>query len=167
MTLERKIPLILQILIFLLPVNIYVIGDWIGTGVQFLFFRYQQTSMGNGFILLNREIYFVFSGILKGRSAFSSVVYVVGVALIIIATILIVSDYIRKEPGFLKQTAIINGIAAAVFIGSVFLQYGIFLNGASGIDVPFGVPIILIIAFWQYRLASAPPAEAETNADPA
>ena len=164
MTSEKKIPLILQILIFLIPVNIYVIGDWLGTGIQFLFFRYQQTNLGNGFILLNREIYFVFSGILKGRSAFSTIFFTAGVACIIIATVLILYGYMQEEPGY-RKSAIINCAAALAFVIAVFLQYGIFLHGPSGIDIPFGIPIILIIAIWQYRLSSAFTAESETAAD--
>ena len=42
-----KISLLLQCLVFLIPVNIYVIGDWLGTGVQWVLFRYQQTYLGN------------------------------------------------------------------------------------------------------------------------
>ena len=31
---KYKISLLLQCLVFLIPINIYVIGDWLGTGVQ-------------------------------------------------------------------------------------------------------------------------------------
>jgi hypothetical protein len=64
------IPSIPQILLFLIPLNIYIIGDWMGSGVQTLFFRYLQTNSGNSFIPLNREMALVFKGLISGiRSA--------------------------------------------------------------------------------------------------
>lgn len=158
---------ILQILLYLSPMNIYLIGDRMGSGIQWLFFRYHQTSIGNGFILLNREIVFVTSGVLIGRSAIATLIDVIGVGLIVVATLLIAMDYLNDKSAYLKWAAMINFAGAIVLLISALFQYGITLQGLSGIDIPFGVPIILIIAFWQYRLASAPPTEAETNADPA
>ncbi len=46
-----KLSLIFQCLIFLIPLNIYMWGDWILVSVQWAFFRYMQTPYGNSLIL--------------------------------------------------------------------------------------------------------------------
>ena len=63
---KYKISLLLQCLVFLIPINIYVIGDWLGTGVQWALFRYQQTYMGDSLILVTRGITLVLDGTIGG-----------------------------------------------------------------------------------------------------
>jgi hypothetical protein len=149
-----KIPLILQAVLFLIPLNIYVIGDWIGTGIQTMFFRYQETEAGNGFILLNREIGFVLNGIITGRSAISLVISFVGIALLVIATVLMIYAYTKKNPAFVRYASFLNIGGGILFAISVFIMYGLFLNGPAGIAIPFGIPVLFIIGYWQYRLAA-------------
>lgn len=149
--LKFKIPLILQCLLFIIPLNIYVIGDFLGSGIQTLFFRYHQTNVGNGFIFLHREIGFVLSGTLTGKSVYASVVWCMGVALICIATLVLISAFVRKEPLFIRCSALLNAGGAVLFTIAVIIQYGILLNGPAGIALPFGIPVILGVAYWQYR----------------
>ncbi|MGD0081321.1 MAG: hypothetical protein ABSB80_11830 [Methanoregula sp.] len=150
MTPRFRIPLILQIFLFLVPMNIYVIGDGIGSGIQWLLFRYTSTSMGNGFIFLSREIGFVGSGILSGRSALSTGIWALAAAIIVIATILAIYAYLVGEPSYIRFSAILNFSTAVLLILAIVLQYGISLNGPSGISVPLGIPVILIVAIVQY-----------------
>jgi hypothetical protein len=146
-----KIPSILQLLLFLIPLNIYVIGDWMGSGIQALFFRYNQTNIGNSLIFLNREIYFITNGIVSGKSAFASGIWCVGVALICIATILVIYAYVRDDSKYVRYCAFINIGGALLFTLSLFIQYGITLNGPSGFTIPVGIPVILCVAYFQYR----------------
>ena len=146
-----KIPLILQILIFLIPLNIYVIGDWMGSGIQGLFFRYHQTNIGNSLIVLNREIGFVLNGTITGKSAYASVIWCIGVAFICLATLMIIYAYLRKEPLFIKHSTFLNAGGALLFLLSVIIQYGIFLHGPTGIAIPLGIPVILGVAYMQYQ----------------
>jgi hypothetical protein len=154
---------LLQLLIFLIPLNIYVIGDWMGSGIQTLFFRYVQTYIGNSLIFLNREIYFVTSGIMTGKSALASVLWVIGVALICIATVMIIYAYIREKPAFIRYCAFLNTGGAILFTLAILIQYGITLNGPAGIAIPFGIPVILGVAYYQYRLAMNEMADGEDD----
>jgi hypothetical protein len=153
MNAKSKIPLILQIFIFLIPMNVYVIGDGIGTGIQWLFFRYHVTNSGNSIVFLHREIGFVVSGLLTGKSAIASVLWAAGAILVIAATILVIYSLVKTDPAVLKKTAFINIAAAILFLLSVFVQYGILFHGPAGIAIPFGIPVLLIIAWWQYRIS--------------
>jgi len=146
-----RIPLILQCLIFLIPLNIYVIGDWMGSGIQALFFRYQQTNIGNSLIFLNREMGFVLNGILTGKTAYASVLWCVGVALICIAMLVIVYTYLQEEQYLIRYAAFLNAGGALLFTLAVIIQYGIFLNGPAGIAIPIGIPVLLGVAYWQYH----------------
>ena len=73
-----KISLLLQCLVFLISINIYVIGDWLGMGVQWALFRDQQTYLGNSLILVTREITYVLNGTISGRSAISLILWAIG-----------------------------------------------------------------------------------------
>jgi len=153
MSLRFKVPLILQIAVFLIPMNIYVIGDWLGAGIQWVFFRYINAQDKSSIILLNREIGLIVSGTLTGKSAFASILWTAGVILLVAATILIVYGTIETDPDVIKKGAFVNLGGAVLFLFSVFLQYGIFLNGPAGIAIPFGIPVIVVIAYWQYRVS--------------
>ena len=100
-----KISLVLQCLVFLIPINIYVIGDWLGTGVQWALFRYQQTYLGDSLILVTRYITFVLNGTISGRSAISVILWGVGGLLFIIATILVILANTSKDSSLIKRAA--------------------------------------------------------------
>ena len=75
---KYKISLLLQCLVFLIPINIYVIGDWLGTGVQWALFRYQQTYLGDSLILVTRGITLVLNGTIGGMGGISLVLWAIG-----------------------------------------------------------------------------------------
>jgi hypothetical protein len=160
-----KIPLILQALLFLIPLNIYVIGDWMGSGIHTLFFRYMQTLMGNSLIFINREYFFTTSGILTGKSAFASILWIIGVALICIATVLVVYAYFLNDPAYLRYCSVVNLGGAILFTLSILIQYGLTLNGPAGIAIPFGIPVILGVAWYQYKIAAEEMAAADEEED--
>jgi hypothetical protein len=148
-----RISLILQAAVFLIPMNIYVIGDWIGAGVQWVFFRYIQFQERGGILLLHHEIGLILSGILTGKSAFASILWAAGVILVVTATLLIVYGTARTDPGMIKMGAFGDLGGAVFFLFSVILQYGISLNGPAGMTIPFGITVLFVIAYWQYRIS--------------
>jgi hypothetical protein len=148
---KSKIILILQSIIFLIPINIYIIGDWLGSGIQTMFFRYQQTYMGNGFIFISREMSLVLNSTIYGKSAYASVIWCIGVAIICIATLLLVIAYLKKNPSLVRYTIFLNLGGALLFAIATVIQYGITLNGPAGIAIPIGIPAILGVACLQYR----------------
>jgi len=146
-----RIPLILQILIFVIPINIYVIGDWLGTGVQWALLRYQQTYLGNSLILVTKDITYVLSGVIGGRSGISYILWATGVLLFIIATILVLYANISEDSAMVRRASLVTITGAVLLTASVMMQYGIFLNSQSGFAIPVGIPVILIIGWWMYR----------------
>ena len=59
---RHRLPLILQCLIFLIPLNIYMWGDWLLVNVQWALFRYQQSPYGNSLILGYKDILYMYFG---------------------------------------------------------------------------------------------------------
>jgi hypothetical protein len=153
MSSRSKITLVLQLAIFLIPMNIYVIGDWMGTGIQWIFLRYVQIMNNSSVILLYQEIGLVVSGILTGKSAIASVIWSVGVILVVVATILVVYGTFKTNSGVLKKAAFVNLFGAVLFLLSIFVQYGIFFHGSAGIAIPFGIIVLFVIVYWQYRIS--------------
>ena len=149
--LRYRLPLILQCLVFLIPINIYVIGDWLGTGVQWVLFRYQQTYLGNSLILVSKDITYVLNGTISGRSGISLIIWAIGVLLFIIATILVILANIDEDSSLIKKASLFTIIGGIIIAISVLVQYGILLNSQSGFAIPVGIPIILIIGWWMYQ----------------
>lgn len=145
-----KISLLLQCLVFLIPINIYVIGDWLGMGVQWALFRYQQTYLGNSLILVTREITYVLNGTISGRSAISLILWAIGALLFIIATILVILANPNKDSSLIKKASLITITGGIIIAISILVQYGILLNSQSGFAIPVGIPIILVIGWWMY-----------------
>ncbi len=143
------VPVFLLFLCFIMPVQIYIIGDGIGAGVQGAFFRYQESSYGTNLITINQEVQYVTSGIYEGRTALSVFAWVMGDVMLVIATILALtldqeSDKRRFE--MICVSLILSGIC---FLISAQLQYGLLLHGAAGAAFPFGI-ILLIWAGWYF-----------------
>jgi hypothetical protein len=148
---KSRIPLVLQCLLLVIPLNIYVIGDWLAQGIQWALFRYQQSYLGNSLIPVNRDLYYVTSGILTGTSAASIILWMAGVTLLIIALVLMVRAIVSENPVSLKQGALCTIAAGITFGISQLLQYGILLHGERGFAIPIGVPVILVTGWWVYR----------------
>ena len=148
---KYRIPLILQILVFIIPINIYVIGDWLGTGVQWALLRYQQTYLGNSLILVTKDITYVLSGVITGRSGISYILWAAGVLLFVIATILVILANAEEDPAIVRKASLVTIAGAVLLSGSVIIQYGIFLSSQSGFAIPVGIPVILIIGWWMYQ----------------
>jgi len=171
---QFRIPVILQIAIFFIPMNIYVIGDWIGTGIQWVFFRYVQAQITQESIVrtitsiipLSREVGLIISGQLVGRSALASILWATGTILVTIAFIVLLSGAFKKDSLFICKASLINAGSILFFILSIITQYGVLFHGPAGIAIPIGIPVFAVITFWEYRFASVSPAESGIAEDP-
>lgn len=141
--------LLVVILIFFLPVNIYVIGDFLGSGIQWAFLRYQQTYLGISVISIFYDIQYVMSGLFSGRTALYIILWSIGACILVLTLILVVMK-IKKEIR-IKQEGILLVAGGAAFLCADFAQYGLFLNGPSGYVVPIGVPLIWFVGWWITR----------------
>jgi cadmium resistance protein CadD (predicted permease) len=141
--------ILIHLLIFLIPVNIYVIGEWLGTGVQWALFRYQQTYVGNCILPISNDFEYISLGIYSGKTALSVIVWFFAVILIIISLILLVSS-LKDERIKRKYCGGILIGAGILFLASCMIQYGLLFNGPAGICIPIGVPAILIAGWWMW-----------------
>jgi hypothetical protein len=151
-----KIRIILQALPLVIPLNIYMFGDWLGTGLQWALVRYQQSYLGTSIIPLNRDLTYVLSGIMTGRSGVSIVLWFSAALLLMVTLALVlynpsVNDAFRYRR-FAPHLTILAGI---LFLFSCMFQYGISLYGVAGFSIPLGIPVIILIGYWTYRMDCA------------
>jgi hypothetical protein len=145
-----NIPLILQCLTLIIPLNLYVIGDWLGSGIQWALFRYQDTYAGTSIIPFTSEVGYVLSGTITGRSALSMSAGAFGTCLLVVAFFLVLFSIPSDPEKRMKTAGILTIVSGFSFLGSSFLQYGIFLNGPGGFVIPVGIPLLLIIGWIMY-----------------
>jgi hypothetical protein len=131
-----------------LPLQVFIIGNDSGIGIQGAVYRYQMTGSGNSLIPITNEITYVTSGLYSGRSAFSVIFWVMGTIILsaITAYSLIYWDGITLNQ--IRIMTICLAVAGIGYIGSCIAQYGLFLNGPAGISLPFGVVMIFSFAFF-------------------
>ena len=130
---KYKISLLLQCLVFLIPINIYVIGDWLGTGVQWALFRYQQTYLGDSLILVTRGITFVLNGTIGGMGGISLVLWAIGALLFIIAMILVILATIKKDSRLIKKASVFTITGGIVFTALNHFSVWFFTHQPVGI----------------------------------
>lgn len=147
---DRRIPLILILLLFVIPLNLYVIGEWIGTGIQWALFRYQETSYGTSLITLTMDSEYITTGILTGKTAVSVSFWIAGTVLLILTFIVLaimMAEELDKNMHISGLLVIATGI---LYLASCMTQYGPFFTGPAGISIPIGIPIILAIGWLIY-----------------
>ena len=149
-------PAILHAIILLIPVNIYVIGDRLGAGIQWPLFRYQETYLGGSLITIFSDAGYVIQGIIYGKTAFSIVLWILGAILLTMAFLMSLfpeKSYSTRFRGF----ALIFG--ALLFLLSSFVQYGLLFHGPAGITIPIGIPVLLFLGVVLLKTGSATPLE--------
>jgi hypothetical protein len=140
-----SIPLILQCLIFLIPLNIYMWGDWLLVNVQWALFRYQQSPYGNSLILGYKDILYMYSGQNTGIFNIAAAsLWTIG-SIILIIGLFITIFTCKKGKSYLLKTASYFTICGGIFLGlSALCRF------YSGFSVPIGVPVIFFIGWWMY-----------------
>jgi hypothetical protein len=152
-TMRRYLLLIaLCVIFFFLPLQVYTIGDNVGIGIQGATYRYQITVYGDSFILLPREIIYILSGILTGKSALSVAFWISG-TVILTATLLYAFISVRdQDKPFYRQIAIGLVSACLGYLASSVAQYGFFFRSMAGTAFPIGIGVILFwtVVFYKY-----------------
>jgi hypothetical protein len=147
-----KLPFIVQCILFLVPVNIYVVGDWLAAGMQWIFFRYQQSYLGNGFIIFARDLDYIRYGWITGRSAFAAEVAMAASLLLMLALLVFLYIGLKESATHAKAGALITIAGGCLFLLSDMIQYGMFFHGPAGFAIPVGVPVILVCGWWMYQM---------------
>ena len=139
---ERIHPALLHAITLLVPVNIYIIGDWLGTGVQWPLFRYQETYLGGNFLTILADAGYVLQGTLRGRTALSTGMWIFG-AIILVSGFLIA--LFGEEEGSRRTRGYLLVSGSLLFLLSIAIQYGPILNGPAGMALPVGIPALLVL----------------------
>jgi hypothetical protein len=139
------VPFLLCLIFFFLPLQIFIIGENSGIGIQGAVYRYQVSDYGASLIPLPREAMFIINGIYTGKTALSIIAWIAGTVLLSCTTIfsLIYSQEGRPNMRRLISYGILG--SCAFYLMSCITQYGILFSGPAGISVPIG---ILGIIFW-------------------
>jgi hypothetical protein len=142
------IALALCFCIFVLPLQVYLIGGNAGFGIETSLFRYQVTSQGNSLILLTTDFSYIADGIYTGRTAWSIGFWIFGTLLLMIITIFSLIhawEITRAQIRIIKFALAGSGI---LFLVSCVFQYGFLLHGAAGVSMPIGVLVIGLIVYF-------------------
>jgi heme/copper-type cytochrome/quinol oxidase subunit 3 len=142
------LPLICECLLFFVPINIYVIGNNLAQGVQWALFRYQQSYLGNSLILIHKDYLYVADGILRGSSAYSTVLWIIGAVLLLAAVVTLGIAAARHTSGPVRSAGVLTIIAGALFFAAMLVEYGPSLANSHGSSVPVGVPVIVVTGIW-------------------
>jgi hypothetical protein len=141
-----KILLFLQCLILLIPLNVYMWGDWLLVNVQWALVRYQQSPYGPSIIPGYKDILYIVQGQTTGiYNILAASLWAIGSILLLLALFLTLIAWVNERPG-LTRTASILTLCSGVLL--CFSALGRFVGGFS---IPIGVPIILFIGWWMYR----------------
>jgi len=152
---DRRLLLVPVLLLFLIPLNIFVIGDWIGKGVQWALFRYQDTSYGTSLITLFRETEYVTSGIITGKSAVSISLWVAGAFLLVISCIVLAVMIAEEMDEHIQIPGLMVIASGILLLLSCMTQYGPLLSGPAGFSVPVGVPLVWAVG-WLIFIQDSP-----------
>jgi len=142
---KLKIPLVLQCLVFLVPINYFVIGNGIGNGIQLALFRYQQDVFGTNFYSVTDELLNAVSGVLPANRVLAALLWVIGTSLLIGSFCLHVLNVQKKRPGYVKYAAIVTLIGGVIFLASDIARYGLLFQGPDGFCIPLGIPFIFLL----------------------
>jgi hypothetical protein len=146
---KPRISYIVMVLLLFLPQSLYVIGDFAAVGIRFPFFRWQESSMGNSLIPLTKELGYVLDGVVGGRTAIATWIWLAGVILLVAAFALVISWHGFGNPGHARYIGPLLFITGGLFLVWGMVQFGLLLRGLSGYAIPVGVPILWYCG-WQF-----------------
>lgn len=140
------ITIILLLFCFILPIQFFIIGDGIGTGMEGAFYQIKITGFGNNLLPVTNDIQYVSAGIYTGKTLISVIFWIIGSVVLMSATFLWINEVGKSASGG-KIVSILLLSSGGFFLLSIIFQYGPLLHGPAGISVPFGVPIIIFLGY--------------------
>jgi hypothetical protein len=134
---------LLFVVLFFLPLQVFIVGDFTGIGVQGAVYRYQESGYGTASMLLPREINYVTSGIYTGRTALSIILWASGTILLACTTAYACIH--TESPGqrFYRQIGFGLIGSCVIYLASCIAQYGFLFHGMAGFSFPVGIIMIL------------------------
>ena len=143
---------LLPYLCLMIPLNIYVLGNWVGAGMQWALFRYQQIpGVDASLVSYTQDISLLLTGTLAGRSALGVIIWFSAVCFFTGSFMLTLIGLLTLNRKNVKMAALIFFVSGLLFLLSDVIQYGVTLQGPSGFCVPVGIPLLLVLGWWAYR----------------
>jgi len=136
-------------LIFAIPLNIILMGNSSGIGIQWPLFRFEITPAEIGFFPITNS--FLFAG--PGHSVLSQYFLFFGVLSLVVSYVLLYYRVMKSA----KETGLLTLLGAILIICSSMMEYGILLSGPAGISIPAGVLLILVLGILMYRSSPQEP----------
>jgi hypothetical protein len=145
----------------LLPVDVYVIGNWLGAGIQLALFRVQYAISRWSYISLFRDIEFIIRGILWGRAGAGILFWTAAATILVFASFFYVfhedfqgSEGVLSRVQSRKFTGFLMMGSGVLFLLSLMIQYGPLFHGPSGFAIPVGSPLQLFAGYYFFRGSS-------------
>jgi hypothetical protein len=137
------IPVLLLVIFFFLPLQVFIIGTETGIGIQGAVYRYQITGYGTSLIPVMQDLLYVTGGTYSGKTALSIILWVLGTVLLTITTWagLVYAD--GSMPDYNRQIGLGLAASCICYLFSCIAQYGFFFHGPPGTSLPIGVILIL------------------------
>ena len=148
---SSRLPILLQALIFFIPVDIYVIGDWLGAGIQLPLIRFQQTYLGFSSLSILRDLTLVRTGIITGKSVIAVYLWTLAIFILVVATCLLIIGLLEKNVRLIQGSSFATCISGLIFLVAMIVQYGPLLSSLSGFAIPIGLPYIFYLAWWIHQ----------------
>jgi hypothetical protein len=141
---------LLPALLFLLPINVYLIGNGFGSGIQWALFRYQMTSPEPAVFSWTQDLLHVTSNGIFGTSATAILLWTLATLLLLAWFAVAVWAAATGTAGIHRNAALILPVSGLLFLISDIVQYGLFLQVPGGQCIPMGVPVIIAMGVWGF-----------------
>jgi hypothetical protein len=141
---------VVSLLVFLIPVYFFTIGDNYGGGFQTPIFRYQEIFLGSFMILISNDLYNVITGFFQASMASAVLLWGLGFFCLVFNAIYV---FIGKKPfkQIIKWSGILIVISGIFFLVSLLVHYGPLFHNSSGTAIPLGLLLIFLLGIWVYQ----------------
>jgi len=141
-----KVYLLLQGLVFLIPLNVYMWGDWLILNAQWVLFRFQQSEYGDSLILGYKDPAYIAAGLTTGIFNIAAALFwTAGTFFLMAAFAVTVYALIHDEGGFIRTASCLLFAGGVLFLLSALCRF----NG--GFAIPVGVPVIFLLGWFMFR----------------
>jgi len=141
---------IISLLLLLIPVYFFTIGDFYGSGFQAPFFRYQEVFLGSFLIFISNDVYNTINGFFRGAMISVVILWFLGFFFLVVNSISVFVDKTEINR-IIRRSGILIIISGFFFLFSLIVHYGPLFHNSSGIAIPLGLPLIFLIGIWMYR----------------
>jgi hypothetical protein len=146
---------VVSLLVFLIPVYFFTIGDSYGGGFQTPVFRYQEIFLGSFMIFISNDLYHVVTGFFQAPMVSAVILWGLGFFCLLVNAIYV---FIGKKPfkQIIRSSGIFIVISGIFFLVSLLVRYGPLFHNSSGAAIPLGLLLIFLLGIWVYQKKDGP-----------